>query len=476
MDAENSPPASRESLLVDFEGTSDVLQPRNWPFGKKIFTSLLYIMTSLGSVWASTADAPATAKIAAEMNVSDEVIILGTSLLLFGWGFGPLLWAPLSEVYGRKWPVLAPFAVAVAMSLGTAASKDIQTYLITRFFTGLFSSSSITSTGGVFVDLWDASQRGNAVVAYTFVVSGAPSLAPVVSGAVVHYGLGWRWTEWITSIIMAVVLGLAVLFVDESYPPVLLSRKAARLRRSTGNWALHSASEEGEVRLQDLAVKYGLRPLQMLATPICFAVTLYTAFIYAIFYASVASFPIIFQQTRGWDDLIGSLPYLAVLLGMVLGAVLNWLNQRHYNSVTQARGQAVPEARLPPMMIGSVVLAAGLFLIGWTSYRSVPWPATMIGAVMMGFGRYAVFTSALNYLIDAFERWGASALAANTFMRSLLAAVLPLVVKPMFAALGNGWAYSVLGIFAALNIPMPFVFYFYGTGIRKRGKYSGNLV
>lgn len=286
------------------------------------------------------------------------------------------------------------------------------------------------------------------------------------------------------------ILVLDLILIDESYPPVLLARKAQALRRATGNWALHAAWEEQEVVLSDLAVKYGLRPLQMLATPICLCITIYTAFVYALYYASLASFPIIFQATRHWDALAGSLPFLALLLGIALGAALNLLLGRRgrarYASPTSCASKnssssssptllaAVPEARLPPMMVGSVALAGAPFLIGWTSTPSVHWAAPVVGIVLMGFGYFAVFTSALNYLVDTFPRWGASALAANTFARSGLAAVLPLLVRPMFAAMGNGWAYTVLGLFAVLMIPIPYVFHFFGAEIRTRGKYSSN--
>lgn len=94
---------------------------------------------------------------------------------------------------------------------------------------------------------------------------------------------------------------------------------------------------------------------------------------------------------------------------------------------------------------------------------------------MMGFGYYTIFTSALNYLIDTFQRWGASAVAANTFFRSVLAAVFPLIVPPMYHRLGDGWAFSVFAIFAVLNIPIPFVFWFYGQRLRAIDKYSSNM-
>lgn len=276
--------------------------------------------------------------------------------------------------------------------------------------------------------------------------------------------------------IQGVILVLDLLFIDETYPPILLTSKARALRKTTGNWALHSAWEEKDIVVKDLVVKFGLRPLQMLVTPICLAVTIYSSFIYAVFYASLASFPIIFEETRGWDSLIGSLPFLAVLVGIIAGAGVSWHNQQHYNRALVASGGVpVPEARLPPMKIASFVLAGGLFIMGWTSRPQTPWIATNIGVAMMGFGYYTIFTSAVNYLVDTFHRWGASALAANTFSRSVLAAVLPLLVRPWYERLGNGWAFSVLGVFAVLNIPIPFFFAAYGPQIRARGKYTSNM-
>ncbi|ELR07705.1 hypothetical protein VC83_03753 [Pseudogymnoascus destructans] len=467
---------SSEGSIVDFDGPSDTANPLNWSFSRKVVTSGLYSLTSLGSVWASTAYSPANSKVADEFNVSPDVAIIGTSLLLLGWGFGPLLWAPLSEVYGRKWPVLIPFFVSIVMSFGTATAKDIQTVLITRFFTGFFGAAPITCTGGVYVDIWDASQRGNAIVGYTLAVCGGPSLGPIVGGAIIYSGTNWRWTEYTTGILQASILIPGLIFIEESYVPILLVRKARRLRQNTGNWALHAEWEETAVSIKALAIKFGLRPLQMLLTPVCLSVTIYSSFIYGTFYASLASFPIIFQEARGWNELVGSLPFLGVLIGIIMGAALSALNQKYYNIAYEANDfKPVPEARLPPMMIASVILSGGLFIIGWTASPQLPWIAAVIGVTMMGFGYYTIFTSALNYLVDTFQRWGASAVAANTFMRSVLAAAFPLIVPSMFRSLGNDWAFSVLAIVSVLNIPIPFVFWFYGPRIREMGKYSSNM-
>ena len=94
----------------------------------------------------------------------------------------------------------------------------------------------------------------------------------------------------------------------------------------------------------------------------------------------------------------------------------------------------------------------------------------------MGFGFFTIFQAALNYLIDTFQRYGASAIAANTFLRSLFAGVFPMFVNPMFHKLGIPWASSLLGFIAVALIPIPYLFYVHGPAIRKKGKFTADVM
>lgn len=165
-----------DAEIVDFDGPHDPYRPLNWPFRKKVITTLLYGLTTMGATWASSVYSPALIDISIQYDVGSEVGVLGLSFLLLGFGLGPLMWAPLSEVYGRKPAVLIPYFIAGCFSFGTAAAKDIQTILITRFFAGLFGSAPVTNTGGVLGDIWSPQQRGTAIVGYAFAVVGGPTL------------------------------------------------------------------------------------------------------------------------------------------------------------------------------------------------------------------------------------------------------------------------------------------------------------
>lgn len=464
-----------KDVLVDFDGPDDPYRPINWPTKKKIVTTMVYGFVTMTATWASSAYSAGTAQVAAQFHVSEEVATLGTALFLVGFGIGPLLWAPLSEVYGRRIAVLTPMFVAVCFSFGSATAKDFQTLMLTRFFGAFFASAPVTNTGGVLGDLYSPAWRGIAMAGYAMAVVGGPVLGPIVSAAVViQPSLGWRWTEYLTGILQAVVLLIATVLIDESYGPVLLVYKARRLRHETGNWALHARFEEWDVSIGELASKFLVRPIQLILTPICFLVALYASFCYGILYMQLGAIPIIFGEIRGWGPLVAVLPFLSILLGAILGAAANVYNQTIYNKAYHAAGnRAVPEKRLPPMMVGSVLFSGGQFVTGWTGARTdIHWIVPCIGLVMMGTGFFTIFQAALNYLVDTFQAYAASAIAANTFLRSCFAAAFPLVVSPLFHNLGVGPGSSITGGFAALLIPVPFVFYVYGKRIRARSKWS----
>jgi hypothetical protein len=267
---------------------------------------------------------------------------------------------------------------------------------------------------------------------------------------------------------------LAIIFIDETYPPVLLVSKASRLRYETGNWALHAKFEEWDVSIVEMARKFMVRPIQLLFTPICFLVALYASFCYGILYMQLGAVPIIFHERRGWPLVSSELPFLSVLLGAITGCLINIGNQLLYNKAYSAAGdRAVPEKRLPPIMLGSVMFASGQFITGWTAEPDVAhWIAPVIGLFLTGCGFTQIFQGALNYLVDTFQMYAASAVAANTFLRSCFAAAFPLIVSPLYHNIGVGPGSSVFGGFAALLVPVPFVFHVYGRRIRAAGKWS----
>ena len=168
--------AGREKHLVQFKTADDPLKAINWPLKRKILTVLLFGCTTMGSTIATSTYSSGTRGIAQDFSIDSDVASLGTSLILVGFGTGPLLWAPLSELYGRKLPTVVPYFIATCFIFATASGKDVQTLMIARFMAGFFGSAPLAITGGVLADLFTIEHRAIALTGYALAVIGGPAL------------------------------------------------------------------------------------------------------------------------------------------------------------------------------------------------------------------------------------------------------------------------------------------------------------
>lgn len=297
-------------------------------------------------------------------------------------------------------------------------------------------------------------------------------------GFVTESYLGWRWTAWLTLIASAFFGLIALVIVPETYGPVLLQKRAARLRRETRNWALHAALDETRPTASEIVSKYLLRPILMLfLEPILFLITIYLALIYGILYLFFEAYPVSFQQVRGWTNGgIAGLPFIGILVGVICGIILIiWQTKTRFARKLEKHGKVVPEERLVPMMIASVSLPAGLFWFGWTSDPNIHWAPQVIAGVPIGMGILVIFMQGLNYIIDVYMMFANSAIAANTLVRSSVGGAFPLFAVQMYHKLGVDWASSLLGFLTIAMIPIPILFYFYGAKIRAMSKYTPKL-
>lgn len=148
----------------------------NFPLRRKWTIAILQSMSTFVVTLASSAYASGIGGVKRHFNVSAEVATLGLSLFVLGFAMGPLIWAPLSELYGRKSVYVVSFMAYTSFSVAAACSPNIQSLLILRFFASAFGSSSMTNTGGVIADMFAKDQRGMA----TGLFATAPFLGPAL--------------------------------------------------------------------------------------------------------------------------------------------------------------------------------------------------------------------------------------------------------------------------------------------------------
>jgi DHA1 family multidrug resistance protein-like MFS transporter len=210
--------------------------------------------------------------------------------------------------------------------------------------------------------------------------------------------------------------------------------------------------------------------------PIIFSLALYNSFVYGLLYLLFEAFPIEYSEVRGWTPVQSSLVFLAVLVGVIISGCIQTAYQPYFwQRLDKAHREGKkndPEGRLPPMILGAVFFAAGLFMFGGSASKSDPAAISIVGAGLIGSGFILIFQNAVNYLIDAFTVHAASAQAANTFLRSLAGAGFPLFAAPMFHKLGVNWAGYLLGFIAVALIPIPMLFYVFGERLRGMSRYN----
>ncbi|CAG8958175.1 hypothetical protein HYFRA_00000527 [Hymenoscyphus fraxineus] len=471
------PPAlpDREEYVVEFSGPDDPLHAQNWPMKKKVITAAMLGFTTAVSAFTSSIFSTATVAVSSEFNVSTEVGILGLSLYVLGFAMGPLFWAPLSELKGRRLPlVISMFGFSI-FQIAVAAGKDLQTILLSRFWGGIFGACPLAVVAAVFSDMFDNRTRGMAITVFSMTVFAGPLLAPFIGGFIVDSYLGWRWTEWLVAILGFVAFFLNLFFLEETYPPVILVQKAAELRRRTKNWGIHAKQEEIEIDFRELLSKNFSRPMRILfSEPIVLLLSIYMSFIYGLLYLFLTAYPIVFQQIHGMKPGVSGLPYFGMIIGMLIAGVYIILTQPSYNRKLLANNNVViPEWRLPPVIAGGISFTIGVFWFGWSGYKeSIHWIVPTLSGLFTGFGLLAIFLQSLNYIVDAYLMFAASAIAANTFLRSLAGAGFPLFSSYMFKGLGVNYAGTLLGCVAAVLVPIPVVFYIYGARIRQKSSFA----
>ncbi|KAJ6104794.1 hypothetical protein N7523_011114 [Penicillium sp. IBT 18751x] len=453
---------------------NDPRNPMQFSSGLKWSYTVLVAFATFAVSLSSSAYAGGISEVLSDLDVSEEVATLGVSLFVLGFAVGPLLFAPLSELIGRQIVFIITFLALSAFCAGAAGSQNIWTLIILRFFAGSFGSSPLTNAGGVIADIFPADQRGLA----TSLFAGAPFLGPTlgpVIGGFLGENAGWRWVQGFLAVFTGVIWMAETLCIPETYAPVLLRKRAERL--SSMNDKVYRSKldiDRGKVSVRDAFTTALGRPwILLFSEPIVLLLSLYMAIVYGTLYMLFDAFPIVFQEIRGWSEGVGSLPFLAVMIGMMIAVGLNMYDNKRYVRIHhQHNGFAPPEARLPPTMWGGIAIPIGLFWFAWTNSPSIPWIVCVLATAPFGFGMVFVFLGIMNYLIDAYTIYAASVLAANSIIRSCFGAGFPLFTTYMFENLGIHWASCVPAFLSLACVPFPFIFYRYGPRIRRKCKYA----
>ncbi|KAH6644604.1 major facilitator superfamily domain-containing protein [Boeremia exigua] len=458
---------------------NDPENPFNWPAAKKYRACILacamtFIVQINGTMMTSAAE-----QINESFHVSDEVFPHSYWPVL-SWNLGgaaaPLVGLPLMENFGVRYTYLGIYAILIIFIIPQAVAQSFATLIVVRIITGSCTATLANITSGIVSDVWYAGLTKSFFTSmYIFALLSGLSMGPVFGSLVVQYTT-WRWIFIGQIIIYSALLPIIFLCLPEVRPDVILHQRASKIRRETG-LAVRTAQEKTKTSVSEILTETLIRPTRLLFTEgVLISLGMWSAFVIGIAFMFTQSIMQVYSGLYGWTFFGTGMVQSAIVVGELAGVFAQLMQDRVYFASakrnTENPGHPLPEARLylsiPASFIG---LTGGLFFFAWTSFSTIPWIVPSIALGFVGFGMFLCTTALTTYIVDAYAKYAASAVAGVAFLENFMAAFLPLATQSMYRSLGFNWASSLLGFIALILSCIPVVLIRYGRKLREKSPF-----
>ncbi|KAL8991626.1 MAG: hypothetical protein Q9169_007805 [Polycauliona sp. 2 TL-2023] len=461
-----------------WSGPTDPANPLNWPPSRK--WSIIVLMSAITFVFSSCSSffGPAVPQFLREFHSSSSIFAtLTISEYAAGYILGPLVVAPLSELYGRAPVVHASNILFLGFTIACAVSTNIPMFIVFRLFQAFCVCGAGTLGPGLIADLMPVEQRGLAMTVFSVGPTLDPTVSPVVGGSLAEKA-GWRWAFWFIAICAAFLSLLTVCILRETYTPLLLARKKAHAP-STSQTPNHEAWSRIRAAF--------IRPLKLLIhSPVTLILALQSSIALSYLNLILSTAAIVFQKQYHFSVWQSGFALFGLGIGFIIGQIAvgtlsdRWLEYQMSKRIRNDKGERQvqrhkPEDRLPPLIIGSLLIPISYFWYGWSLQSHAHWVIPIIGSATISIGAMFVFLPVSIYLVDAYTVFAASATAGNLMVRSIVSAVLPLAAEPLYHKIGYGWGSSVFAFVALGCLPVPFLLVRFGEGLRTSSRFKVEL-
>ncbi|KAI1208052.1 major facilitator superfamily transporter [Annulohypoxylon truncatum] len=465
------------AILVDWYYTDDPDNPQNWSNLRRAMVAFIICLYTFVVYTSSAIYTTSSEGVMQEFGVNATEASLGLALFVLGYGLGPLLFSPLSELpsVGRNPVYIITMFLFVIVSIPTALVTNYPGLMVLRFLQGFFGSPCLANGAASLGDMYSEMSLPYALIAWVSAAYCGPALGPLLSGFSVPI-MGWRWSLleiiWAASPVFLAMFA----FLPETSTPNLLLRRAQRLRKLTGDERFMSQSEMDQRNLDKRAVIVDalIKPLEItLKDPAILFVQAYTAIIYGIYYSFFEVFPLVYPVYYGMDYGQVGLVFLCILVACLIGVAAYASYVYFYMNPRIARqGFPIHENRLIPALGVAFGPTIGLFIFAWTARPDVPWIAPTIGITVYGASVFVVMQCIFVYVPLSYPRYAASLFAGNDFFRSALAFASILFARPLFGNLGVARGTTLLGGLSTIGIVGIWVLYFFGGRLRSLSKFA----
>ena len=344
-------------------------------------------------------------------------------------GVSPLLWSPISNVYGRRPIFIFVTVIGIAAHCAAGAAQTWGGILAARAFVGVGTSAGMGIGASVVADLYFMHERGRYMGIYVVFVTNGAHLAAVVGGyTALNPSLGWRWCYWLPAIILA---GTWVVLVF-CLPETLYHRNNATgqsLQTQNKPWRqlftfVHAVDVKRRLTAWDfthvfLMLKYPSVLLPAIYYSISFGLG---SVLFAVTGASAFGGTYHFN-TAQIGLCIGLSTFIGTLLGeLAAGPVSDRI--LHVYAKTH-NGKMKPEARLQATWPGFILIPAGVAIEGACLQYKTPWPGPVIGIGIGAFGLQIISTNVFAYITDVgFRSYHGYRCANNANIHTVLQATI----------------------------------------------------
>ncbi|CAL3962281.1 unnamed protein product [Diplocarpon coronariae] len=467
-----------DQALVDFNPSGDADNPMDWGQRYKLGIVALLSFMAFTVSFTCIGVVPVADRIVFDLSGSENKLdsILLVTVWELGEAAGPLLMAPLSEIYGRS-PVFncANIIFTFGVILG-ALSQSTNLFIFSRFLTGFAVASNVLNPA-IIGDIYASEQRGSGMSLVMLAPLIGGTIGPAIGGAMAET-LGWRNILWMCAGCAILCEILFFTLLQETYKVTILQRRAVRLRKETKDETLMCAfdSQGGSKELWWPVLRTAiLRPVLVIVdSSVLQIMSFYAGFSFTFYYIMATTLPGILQETYGFSPAATGSAFVCFSVGAICGIIVcNLFLDRIYITLSKRSSlPGHPEFRLPLLIVAAFIFPLVTFLYGWVP--SMHWPVWLLLLEVGLFGFILIVMSApvSSYIVDSFGLYSASAMTMVLLTRCTMGTLLPLTIPPLTDALGLGGAFAFLAAFCMFMIPLPIFVMRYGGNWRKKSIYT----
>ncbi|KAE8382247.1 major facilitator superfamily domain-containing protein [Aspergillus bertholletiae] len=471
--------------IVDWYGEDDPENPYNWSSTKKAWVVFVIGYYSFVVYMAAPIYSPGKDAFQHEFNVTPAESSLGLALYVLGYGAGPLLFGPRSEIprFGRNLPYVISFIIFTILCIPTGFAPSAIGFYCLRLLQGFFGSPCLATGGASISDVYGPYTRPYAMTAWVYCIFCAPAIGMLISGFAIPV-LGWRFSMW--EILMAAGPALVlILLLPETSASSILHRRAQRLqtRDQSKQYLTTSEITQSHSSFSDIVRESLLAPIKItLLDPAILFVNIYTSLVYGIYYTFFEAFPLVYMDVYHFNLGQMGAAFLAIVIGTTISLVI--YNLYHYlvfipraktSFTTTNPTDPDPEAVLTPALVACFGPAIGLFLFGWAAHPNIHWVVPTLGIVIYPGCVFVLMQSVFLYIPACYPAHAASVFAAADFMRSAFACGAVVFSHPLFVNLGVGGGCSLLAGLTVVCVGGIYLLRFFGAALRKKSKVGGKL-